>query len=127
MDFLKKQKRFDFLYGGVPFSELEYEMCRKEEGDVLITEYLLADGLKITNIATQYGDAYEWMNWWENTGNKDTQVISELWDGCVTLKLPHEEPLRWTAYQPEFEEKLAATFAYLTQQGYKSVFFQQMI
>lgn len=33
----------------------------------------------------------------------------------------------YPAYQPEFEEKLAATFAYLTQQGYKSVFFEQMI
>ena len=104
MDFLKKQKRFDFLYGGIPFSELEYEVCRKEEGDVLTTEYVFADGLKITNVATKYGDAYEWVNWWENTGEKDSEIISELWDACVTLKLPHEDPLRWTAYQPEFEE-----------------------
>ena len=33
----------------------------------------------------------------------------------------------YPAYQPEFEEKLAATFGYLTQQGYKSVFFEQML
>lgn len=104
MEFLKGQKRFDFVYGGKPFEELDYEVFQKEEGNVLTTTYIFSDGLKITNIATKYGEAYEWVNWLENTGDTDTQIISELWDGCVSMPLPHEEPLRWTAYQPEFEE-----------------------
>ena len=104
MEFLKKNRRFDFLYGGKAFEELEYEVSQKEEGNVLTTTYLLPDGLKITNIATKFDNAYEWVNWFENTGNQDTEIISELWDAAVTLELPHEDPLRWTAYQPEFEE-----------------------
>ncbi len=30
-------------------------------------------------------------------------------------------------YQPDFEEKLTATFSFLIEQGYKSVFFEQLI
>ena len=104
MDFLKNEKRFDFLYGGKPFAELEYEVCYEENENALTTTYIFPDGLKITNIATKFDNAYEWVNWFENTGDSETEVISELWDAAVTMKLPHEEPLRWTAYQPEFEE-----------------------
>lgn len=31
------------------------------------------------------------------------------------------------AYQPDFEEKLAAVFSYLTQRGYESAFFQELL
>lgn len=104
MEFLKNQKRFDFLYGGKPFEELTYEVSQIEEGNVLTTTYLFEDGLKITNIAKKHGDAYEWVNWFENTSDKETEIISELWDASISLGLPHEDPLRWTAYQPEFNE-----------------------
>ena len=104
MDFLRNEKRFDFLYGGKAFAELEYSVHSEENENVLITTYVFPDGLKITNISTKYDNAYEWVNWFENTGDKETEVISELWDASVSLKLPHEDPLRWTAYQPEFEE-----------------------
>lgn len=33
----------------------------------------------------------------------------------------------YKAYQPEFEEKLRATFAFLTKQGYQSAFFEDLI
>ena len=105
MEFLKNQKRFDFLYGGKPFEELTYEVSQTEEGNVLTTTYLFQDGLKITNIATKHGEAYEWVNWFEHTGNEETEIISELWDASISLELPHEDPLRWTAYQPEFDER----------------------
>lgn len=104
MDFLRNEKRFDFLYGGKAFAELEYSVHSEENENVLITTYVFSDGLKITNVSTKYNNAYEWVNWFENTGDKETEVISELWDASVSLKLPHEDPLRWTAYQPEFEE-----------------------
>ena len=105
MEFLRNQKRFDFLYGGKPFEELTYELSQTQEENVLTTTYLFQDGLKITNIATKHGDAYEWVNWFENTGDKETEIISELWDASISLELPHEDPLRWTAYQPEFNER----------------------
>ena len=105
MEFLKKEKRFDFLYGGKPFAELEYEVSQTKAENVLTTTYFFKDGFKITNIAKKYGTAYEWVSWFENTGEKDTEIISELWDCCILLPLAHEEPLRWTAYQPEFEER----------------------
>ena len=87
MEFLKKNRRFDFLYGGKAFEELEYEVSQKEEGNVLTTTYLLPDGLKITNIATKFDNAYEWVNWFENTSDQPTGVISALYDACITLPI----------------------------------------
>lgn len=107
MQFLKDNRRFDFLYGGKPFSELEFACSQVEKEHNITTVYTFADGLKITNIASKHGDAYEWVNWLENTSDKPTEIISELWDGCVTLPLPHEEPLGFTSYQPEFDEVTA--------------------
>ncbi len=110
MEFLKDNRRFDFLYGEKPFSELDFNVEQTEGADSLKTVYAFADGLKITNIATKHGDAYEWVNWLENTSDKPTQIISELWDGCVTLPLPHEKPLGWTAFLPE-TDKITTIYA----------------
>ncbi len=104
MEFLKNNRRFDFLYGGTPFSELEFNIEQTEGADRLKTVYTFADGLKITNVAAKKGDAYEWVNWLENTSDKPTQIISELWDGCVTLPLAHEAPLGKTAFLPKTDE-----------------------
>ena len=62
MDFLRNEKRFDFLYGGKAFVELEYEVHYEEKENVLTSTYVFQDGLKITNIATKYDNAYEWVN-----------------------------------------------------------------
>ena len=107
MEFLKNNRRFDFLYGGTSFSELGYEVIQTEGANELTTVYSFDDGLKITNIATMHGDAYEWVNWLENTSDKPTEIISELYDACLSLPLPHEEPLGWTAFQPEFNDVTA--------------------
>ena len=107
MDFLKTNRRFDFLYGETPFSKLECQVMQTEGENELTTVYSFADGLKITNMATIHGDAYEWVNWFENTSDKPTEIISELYDACLSLPLPHEEPLGWTAFQPEFNDVTA--------------------
>lgn len=104
MKFLKENRRFDFLYGGTPFSELTYEVTQTESEGTLTTVYTFADGLKITNIAQKHGTAYEWVNWLENPGDKPTDIISELYDACVALPMPHEEPIPITAFQPLFHE-----------------------
>ena len=102
MEFLKNNRLFDFVYGGKPFAELTYQTQQTEDGDTLTTVYTLPDGLKITNIATKHGDAYEWVNWWENTSNQPTEIISQLWDASVELPMPHEEER-----SPYFEEVTA--------------------
>lgn len=104
MEFLKSQIRFDFLYGGTPISALDCHVTQREEGNVLTTVYTLADGLQVTNVATKHGEAYEWVNWLENTADTPSQVISQLWDACVTLPMPHEEAPAWSAYRPAFED-----------------------
>lgn len=107
MDFLKSVPCFDFIYGDTPFSQLTYTLTQQEEGDTLTRVYAFPDGLTITNVLTCHGDAFEWVNHLENTGDAPTQILSQLWDACVSLPLPHEEPLRWTAYQPAFSDYTA--------------------
>lgn len=104
MDFLKKNRRFDFLYGDKPFKELSCEKQQTQAGNVLTTVYTLPDGLKITNVATKYENAYQWVNYWENTGDAPTEIISDLWDCKITLPLPHEDPLGWTPVLPDTEK-----------------------
>lgn len=104
MEFLKNNRRFDFMYGEKPFSDLDCNMMQTVNGNNLTTTYTFPDGLKITNIATKHGDAYEWVNWFENTSNKSTEIISELWDACITLPIPHEEPLGYVALLPDTNE-----------------------
>lgn len=110
MEFLKSDRRFEFLYGGTLFSELNCEVTQTKKGNVLTTVYTLSDGLVVTNIAAKNDDAYEWVNYFENTSDKPTEIISELYDACVSLPLPHEEPLGRTAFLPEFD-KLTAVYA----------------
>ena len=104
MEFLKNNRRFDFLYGGTAFSALDCTTEQTENENVLTTTYTFADGLKITNVAKKYGDAYEWVNWFENTSDQPTEIISELYDAAVSLPMPHEEPRPMSAYFPAFEE-----------------------
>lgn len=104
MNLLKKQKCFDFIYGGTSFSNLDYETTHIENGNILTTIYSFADGLKITNTITKHGDAYECVNWFENVSDTPTKIISELYDGYITLPLAHEEPVEWTTIRPAFDD-----------------------
>ena len=107
MDFLRNNRRFDFVYGKTPFSDLDCNVRQTETGDELITIYALPDGLRITNVASKHGGAYEWVNWFENTSDRPTEIISELYDADISLPMPHEDPLPWTAFQPEFGDVTA--------------------
>ena len=83
-----------FLYDGVPFAQLDKKATIGREGNRYITEYLLPDGLKITGICTEYPQygAYEMINYLENTGKKNSGIISELFD--MNVEFPLENSIR---------------------------------
>ena len=103
MKSILSQKRFDFCYADIPFSDLTYTINQTQTAESLTTVYTLADGLQITNILTWYGDACEWVNWFENTSDQPSSIISQLQDACVTLPMAHEEFFSRQAWQQEFE------------------------
>lgn len=100
MEFLKSNRRFSFLYGGVPFWEQEMQAACIESENQVVQEYQLPDGLKVTNVGINYPayGAYEWVTWLENTGPKPTQILSQLYDCDITLPFGHDDPPRPTAY-----------------------------
>ena len=106
MDFLKNNKRFSFLYGGKPFEACDFTVNIEEKENELITVYAFADGLKVTNIAKKINEfgAYEWVNWFENTGEKLTDIISDVWDSYFSVPMEHEEEAKLNAYLKNFDD-----------------------
>lgn len=104
MELLKNNIRFEFKYDGVPVSELEYTRELYEQDSTLKTVYTFAKGLRITNIAKKYENAYEWVNYLENISNEPTGIVSELYDCSVSLPMPHEQGPKWSAYKPSPQE-----------------------
>ena len=102
MNFLKSQSRFSFCLDGVPMSQLPYTVKESYSDLTLTTEYLFPNGLKITNVAKKYEkyDAYEWVNYIENTSDERSGVITELFDCDITLPLPKEDPYVFQSYMP---------------------------
>lgn len=105
MDFLKNNRRFSFKLGGSDAFDSEYTTEVSERGNELITVYTFKNGLKVTNIAKKYDNplAYEWVNYFENTSDEQSEVISELWDGDCTLPIEYEDYRKWVAYFPDCE------------------------
>lgn len=63
MQFLKNQNLFSLMYNGKNLWDYEMKKNVRENDNKIITELILPDGLKITNIAKKHGDnAYEWVN-----------------------------------------------------------------
>ncbi|MBE6540821.1 MAG: alpha-galactosidase [Ruminococcaceae bacterium] len=94
MEFLKSQNLFHFHYDGKPFSELKYTVSKTVEGNVVTSEYIFEDGLKITNIATKHEDnLYEWVNWLENISDGPTKQITSFTDSFISMPLPKSIPV----------------------------------
>ncbi len=112
MEFLRKNKLFSCKLGGKNIWDLTYEVKKEENGSTLTSVYTFPDGLKITNVAKKYHDydAYEWVNWLENTSDSPTGIIADLWDCDVTLPMMHENPRKNEAYFPD-EKKATKVFA----------------
>lgn len=103
MDFLKNNKRFSFKLGGTYAWDLDYQSEVTSVGNEVTTVYQFGGGIKITNIAKKYDKfgAYEWVNYIENTSDKPSEMISDLWDCDCTLPIKYEENRKWEAYFPE--------------------------
>ncbi len=117
MEFLRDNVRFSFLYGGKNAWEYSYIKNIEEKGNEIVTKYLFDDGLKVTNVARYHHkyNAYEWVNYLENTGDKNSQIISELWDCDCQVTVKHTEKRRRTAYipNPDLTAKIYAPFGSL--------------
>ncbi|MBE7031230.1 MAG: hypothetical protein E7409_07380 [Ruminococcaceae bacterium] len=102
MNFLNANKRFSFRLGGVDAWSFPYTSETTQDGDTIITTYLFAGGLKITNIAKKYEKyhAYEWVSYIENTSDTPTDIISELWDCDCTLDIAYQKPFAIQSYFP---------------------------
>ena len=93
MDFLKNNSKFSFKYGNETAPECAINTEITEKDNELITTYYFNGGLKFTNVAKRHEKfgAYEWVNYLENIGDKDTELISELWDCDVDLPCEYSE------------------------------------
>lgn len=112
MNFLKNYKRFSFKIGEKSCWKTNYTVSVNTVGNETVTTYCFESGIKITNVAKKYSNhnAYEWFNYIENTGDKPTEIISELWDCDVTVPLDYEENKKNTAFfpHPDTETKIYA-------------------
>lgn len=103
MDFLKNNRRFSMRYDGKDLSSYDVAVKVREEGSVIVTEYVLNNTVKITNTAKKYTDfgAYEWSNELENIADTPSGIISDLYDCDCSFAFEHEEPPKWCAYLPD--------------------------
>lgn len=103
MNFLKNEKRFSFKLNGEDVWKSDFSMEIAEEGDTLTTVYQFENGIQVTNVSKKYGayGAYEWVNYFENTSDVPSGIISELWDCDCTMPLEWEENRKQTAYFPD--------------------------
>lgn len=103
MEFLKANRRFDFLYDGKALDECNFTVTQNIDDNTVTTVYSFEDGLKVKNIAKKHENpiAYEWVNYFENTSDKPTKIISELFDCYFESPFEHEDVRKWEAYFPD--------------------------
>jgi len=103
---------FSFKYAGKIYkmesqsNDCDFKVETQKNGDEITTTYTFKDGLKITNILKnidKFG-ACEWVNWFENTGDKLTGIISDVWDSHFSVPMEYEEPYKLYAYMRDFDE-----------------------
>ena len=105
MNFLRDNRRISLNYDGKDVFLLPHTVNTSEKDGTLITEYVFDDGLKITNEAKKIDgfSAYEWVNFIENTSDKNSGVISFLWDAgwCG-----HDTDITQDEYTGDWSEKV---------------------
>ncbi len=66
------------------------------------------DGLKFTHILKRYDkyDATEWVTWFENTSDRPSKIISQIYDCDIDIPFEHDDELPWCAYIPESDKDM---------------------
>ena len=106
MEFLRNNKLFSFLYDNKSIWECDYTEKTEEFENKIIRTYVFDDGLRVTNIAKKnekFG-SYEWVNYFENTSDKPSGLISELWDCNVSIPMEREEKPQWKSVFPDAKD-----------------------
>ena len=106
MEFLKKNKRFSFKLDGVDAFETDHSVNTMEKGTAFVTEYVFGGTLKLTNSARKIEkfSAYEWVNRFENISDKNSGMVSELYDVDFILPWEHTDVRGRTPWQAKAEE-----------------------
>ncbi len=94
-----EERNLSFLYGGKPFADC-FDLVSDEMNGDIETRVWRSGSVTVTNIKTFYPDfdAYEWVNYFENTGAENSQIISSLWDCDHFVEFEPEEkrtPCAW--------------------------------
>ena len=108
MEFLKHHKKFELLYGKKSIWESEPTHEVRENGNEVVSVYTVENRLRVTNIAKKYEKfgAYEWVNHFENIGERPTEIISELWDAVFSFSVEDDPNPKRQAYIPDRETEV---------------------
>ena len=102
MAMLPESDLFSFLYNGRPSGEcaVSRTVTKTAAGETRTAAF--PGGLRVATVITPHPahGAVEWVNYLENTGDSPTGVIGDLRDCDISLPLPYEAPVRWTAVRP---------------------------
>ena len=108
MEFLKNHRKFDLIYGQKSIWDSEPVSAVTVSATEIVATHVVEERLRVTNIAKKYErfGAYEWVNYFENIGNRPTEIISELWDAMYTFAVGNDpNPPRQT-YIPKRETEV---------------------
>ncbi|MBQ9747582.1 MAG: alpha-galactosidase [Clostridia bacterium] len=107
MDFLKKQRRWDFLYDGRSVWETDAVYGQTVSGNTAVSTLTVEGTLRVTNRAKKYErfGAYEWVSTFENIGTRPTGLITELFDAAYSFAVTDPPAVR-KAYIPPKESEV---------------------
>ena len=93
IDLLKTGKQFSFLLGDQNAWDTPFQEEVSVDGNIRTGIYRFEDGLVVTNITRLFPEfgAVEWVNYFENTSDRPTPIISQLWDCDCVLPLGNEQ------------------------------------
>ena len=92
MSFYSNKQLFSFKLDGIDSKDLNCKISATVDDNITTTVYDYDGGLRITNIFKKYDDfgAYEWVNYYENTSNEPTGILSDVFDCDVLVPLEND-------------------------------------
>lgn len=109
---IKNTDLFSFNYDSKPSKSHNVKPAVTFKDGKTIKTYIFPDGLKVTNIIKEYGDfdAFEFENYFENTSDSPTKIISDIFDADICIEFERDDILKNTAYQPDPDKDMKIYF-----------------